>query len=83
MPGKDQTVWLWLNGRRFAEYRWTHCDHPWEANVLIPAEQILEGWNLLEVEAKHGVIPAEVFPDSDDRRMLFVGFQRLWVRPAH
>jgi len=83
MPGKGQAVWLWLNGRRLAEYHWTYCDQPWEANVLIPAEQILEGWNLLEVEAKHGVVPAKVFPNSDDRRMLFVSFQRLWVRPVH
>ena len=79
-PGKTQTVALWLNGQRLAEHTWTDCSQAWEAEILIPADQLLEGWNLLEAEAEHGV--AEVFPGSDDRRTLFVAFHRLWVRPA-
>jgi len=81
-PGKTQTVALWLNGQRLAEHTWTDCSQAWEAEILIPADQLLEGWNLLEAEAEHGVVPAEVFPGSDDRRTLFVAFHRLWVRPA-
>jgi arabinofuranosyltransferase len=81
-PGKTQTVALWLNGQRLAEHTWTDCSQAWEAEILIPADQLLEGWNLLEAEAEHGVVLAEVFPGSDDRRTLFVAFHRLWVRPA-
>jgi len=81
-PGKTQTVALWLNGQRLAEHTWTDCSRAWEAEILIPADQLLEGWNLLEAEAEHGVVPAEVFPGSDDRHTLFVAFHRLWVRPA-
>jgi arabinofuranosyltransferase len=81
-PGKSQSVSLWLNGQRLAEHTWTDCGQPWETEILIPAEQILEGWNLLEAEAEHGVVPAEVFPGNNDRRTLFVAFHRLWVRPA-
>jgi len=81
-PGKTQTVRLWLNGQQLAEHTWTDCGQAWEEEIFIPAERILTGWNLLEAEAEHGVVPAEVFPDSQDTRTLFVAFHRLWVRPA-
>jgi len=81
-PDKAQVLRLWLNGQLLAEHEWVDCGQPWEAQIPISAEQILDGWNLLEAEAEHGVVPAEVFPGSNDRRTLFVSFQRLWVRPA-
>jgi len=81
-PSGNQIVRLWLNGQQLAEHFWTDCSQPWEAQLLIPAEQLLKGWNLLEAEAEHGVVPATVFPGNNDRRTLFVGFQRLWSRPA-
>jgi len=81
-PSGNQIVRLWLNGQQLAEHLWTDCSQPWEAQLLIPAEQLLEGWNLLEAEAEHGVVPAEVFPGNNDRRTLFVAFHRLWVRPT-
>ncbi len=81
-PDKAQVLRLWLNGQLLAEHEWVDCGQPWEAQIPISAEQILDGWNLLEAEAEHGVVPAEVFPGSNDRRLLFVSFQRLWVRPA-
>jgi len=81
-PNKTQTVRLWLNGQLLTEHKWVDCNQPWEAQITISPEQLLEGWNLLEAEAEHGVVPAEVFPGNDDRRTLFVGFQRLLIRPA-
>jgi hypothetical protein len=82
LPGKNQILRLWLNGQRLAEHVWTDCSQPWETQIFISAEQLLEGWNLLEAEAEHGVVPAEVFPGNNDRRTLFIGFQRLWFQPA-
>ena len=81
-PNKTQTVRLWLNGQLLTVHEWVNCNQPWEAQIPISSEQILEGWNLLEAEAEHGVVPAEVFPGNNDRRTLFVAFHRLWVRPT-
>jgi arabinofuranosyltransferase len=81
-PDKAQVLRLWLNGQLLAEHEWVNCGQPWEAQIPISAGQILDGWNLLEAEAEHGVVPAEVFPGNNDRRTLFVAFHRLWVRPT-
>ena len=81
-PNKTQTLRLWLNGQLLTVHEWVNCNQPWEAQIPISSEQLLEGWNLLEAEAEHGVVPAEVFPGNNDRRTLFVAFHRLWVRPT-
>jgi len=80
--GKTQTVRLWLNGQQLTKYTWMDCSQAWEEKILIPADRLLPGWNLLEAEAEHSVVPAEVFPGNNDRRTLSVAFWRLWARPA-
>ncbi len=81
-PNKTQSVNLWLNGRLFATHKWTDCSSKWADQLLIPDTWLLPGWNLLEAEGEHGVVPAQTLPGSQDRHTLFVSFQRLWVRPA-
>jgi len=81
-PNQTQSVKLWLNGRQITAYQWSDCKERWVDQILIPAEWLLPGWNLLEAEGEHGGIPAQLIPGSKDERTLFVAFERLWVRPA-
>jgi arabinofuranosyltransferase len=81
-PGKTQFVKLWLNGRQIAEHQWTNCQERWVEQVRIPVEWLLPGWNLMEAEAEHGSIPAQIIPGSQDKRTLYVAFERLLLQ-AH
>jgi len=81
-PGKTQSVKLWLNGQQIAEYQWTNCGERWVEQIQIPAERLLPGWNLLEAEGEHGAVPAQIIPGSEDKRTLYVAFERLFVQPV-
>ncbi len=81
-PGKTQSVRLWLNGRQIAEYEWMNCGERWVEQIQIPAKRLLPGWNLLEAEGEHGAVPAQIIPGSEDKRTLYVAFERLFVQPV-
>jgi arabinofuranosyltransferase len=84
--GKAQTLRLWLNGELLAAHQWANCGSGfgarWETAIALSPRQLLQGWNLLEVEAEYGVVLADVVPETGDSRTMYVGFERLWLEPA-
>ena len=84
--GKDQALRLKLNGRPLAAHTWANCGSGfgprWETTIVLNSEQVHRGWNLLEVEAEYGVVLSDVAPETGDGRVMYVGFNRLWLEPA-
>ena len=83
---KAQTLRLWLNGELLAAHQWADCSSGfgarWETAIVLNPEQLLQGWNLLEVEAEYGVVLSDIVPETGDGRMMYVGFERLWMEPV-
>jgi hypothetical protein len=69
-----------------AAHTWANCGSGfgprWETTIMLNPEQVHGGWNLLEVEAEYGVVLSDVAPETGDGRMMYVGFNRLWLEPA-
>ncbi|MGQ9815927.1 MAG: hypothetical protein ACUVR3_12395 [Candidatus Roseilinea sp.] len=81
-PGGQQSAAIKLNGQLLAQHTWAgNCWDLWAATLTVRPEQLTAGWTTLEFEAASAAQPYLYDANSQDRRSLSVGVERLRVSP--
>jgi hypothetical protein len=83
VPGREQQIYLEMNGVSLAAHQWTGCD-TWSGEIPIPPDLVRVGSNELKIQTAYGVSPSELSDGADpDPRALSVGFTRLQMMGAN
>ncbi|WP_322799317.1 hypothetical protein [Thermoflexus sp.] len=76
---RPQRITIFVNGLRMAERVFPGCkESQW--TLVIPADRVQRGWNMLDLRFAYARSPAEATGGANpDPRSLSVGFRRLWI----